>query len=66
MVVSFSNSFLNISLLFSPLDGVCQMSAGRTGHAKAMVNNSRLSNIEKNMNKTTIYRMMNIQNGKYF
>ena len=46
--------FWNISLLFSPLDGVCQMSAGSTGPAKAMVNNCGLSQI--------ILMILNVEN----
>ena len=42
------------------------MSAGRTGQAKAMVNNSGLSQIKKNMNKATVYKVIDIKSGKYF
>ena len=33
---------------------------------KAMVNNSGLSQIKKNMNKATMDRVMEIKRGKYF
>ena len=59
MVVGLLNSFLlNISLLFS--SPTWRFSAGRTGQAKAMVNNSRLSEIKKNVNKATIYTIVEI------
>ena len=35
--------------------------AGRTGPAKAMVNTSGLSQIKKNMNMETIYRVMDLK-----
>ena len=43
-----------------------RLSAGRTGPAKAMDNNSGLSQINKNMKKATIYRVIGSKCGLYF
>ena len=43
-----------------------RLSAGRTGQAETMVNNSGRSQIKMNMNNATIYRVMYIKCGKYF
>ena len=53
MVVGFWNSFVEIWVYFFSARWL--LSAERTGPAKVMVNNSRLSQIIKNMNKATIY-----------
>ena len=59
--------FFYISSLFSPLDGVCQQSYW-TGQSKRqlMINTSGLSQFVKNINKATIYRVMDFKLGKYF
>ena len=62
--VLINSFFFNFSLLFSPLYG-WRLTAGRTGPAKGMVNNSGLGQIKKN-NKATIYKVMDIKCGKYF
>ena len=43
-----------------------RLSAGRTGPTKAKVNNSELTQIKTNMKSATIYRVMDIECGKYF
>ena len=64
MVVSFLNSLFKYHLTFISVKW--RLSAGRTGPAKSIVNNSGLSQIKINMNKATIYRVMDIKCGKYF
>ena len=63
MVVGFLNSFLKCQLTF--FSTRWRLSAGRTRPTKAMVNNSELSQIKKNMNKATIFRVMEIKRGNY-
>ena len=65
MVVGFLNIFIfNISLFF--FSARWRLPAGRTGQAKAMVNNhSGLSQIKTNMKRATIYRAMDIKRLKY-
>ena len=45
---------------------MANLSAGRTGQAKAMVEHSGLGQIKNNMNRATIYSVMEIKCGKYF
>ena len=63
MAVGFLNSFFECQLTFS--SARWRLSAGRTGLAKAMVNNSGVSQIKTNMRRATIYRVMDIKCGKY-
>ena len=50
----------------SPVRLFLLMTTSPTGQAEAMVNNSGLNQITKNMNKGTIYRVMDDKCGKYF
>ena len=58
MMVGFLNLFFKYQLTF--FSAKWRFSAGRTGPAKAMVNNSGLGQIKKNLNKATICRVMGI------
>ena len=56
--------FLKYQLTF--LSARWRLSAGCTGQAKALVNNSGLKKIKQNMNKATIYKVMDIKFVKCF
>ena len=58
MAVGFLNISFKYQLTF--FSARLRLSAGRTGPAKAMVNNSGLSKIKMNMKRETIYRVMDI------
>ena len=59
MVIGFSNNFCKYQLTF--FSARWRLSAGCTKQAKAMVNNSQIKN---NMNKATLYWLMDIKCGK--
>ena len=65
MEVGFLNSFF-FKYQLSFFSARWRLTAGRTGPAKVMVNNSGLSQIKKNMSKATIYKVKDIKCGKYF
>ena len=65
MFVGFLNSFLNINLLFSPLQ-VGFVSWTVLGRPKRWLTKVDLVKLKKNINKATIYRVMNIKCGTYF
>ena len=55
--------FLNISLLLSPLDGVCQLDVLDRPKRLLKIVDFRLSQIKKkNMNKATMYRVLIVEN----